>query len=164
VSESTSTDTQPAGKAVGKRKHDRWVKLGFLVVALGIVAFLVIKQRSYPAPAGWGEDLSEALATAKAENRHVVVLFVKHPMGELAKTVITSVINKQDNHKAVKAGNFVPVMVRGPGKQMREDYKLTVFPTLMILDANGQEVKRREGSDTRPEVPFRSEFLNLERD
>ncbi|MHC4984578.1 MAG: hypothetical protein ACYTFO_00320 [Planctomycetota bacterium] len=164
MSESTSTDTQPTGKTAAKRKHDRWVKLGFLVVALGIVAFLVIDQRSFPAPAGWGKNLAEALATAQAENRHVVVLFVKHPMGELAKTVITQVINKSDNHKAVKEGNFVPVMVRGPSNQMREDYGLTVFPTLMILDPAGQEVKRREGLDTRPEVPFRSEFLDLEQD
>ena len=164
MSEPTSTDAQPSGKAAPKRKHDRWVKLGFLVVALAIVAFLVIDQRKFPAPTGWGEDLDEALATAKAENRHVVVLFVKHPMGELAKTVIANVINKVDNRKAVIAGNFVPVIVRGPDQQMRDDYKLTEFPTLMILDPNGREVKRREGSDTRPEVAFRSELLDLEKD
>ena len=164
MSEPTPSNKQSSGKAAPGRRHDRWVKLGFLVVALAIVGYLVIKQRSFPAPAGWGDNLAEALTTAKSENRHVVALFVAHPMGELAKTVITQVINKGDNRNAVRAGNFVPVIVRGPDQQMRDDYKLTEFPTLMILDPNGREVKRREGSDTRPEVAFRSELLDLEKD
>ena len=165
----TSPQTPPSSPAK-HRPYDRWVKLGFLVVAIGIALVLVLKQRKYPAPENWLDGgpnvLAKAKADAKAGDRHVLVLFVSHPMGSTSQVLISEVIEKIDNRKAVTAGNFVAVMVRlkGSGKdQLIKDYGLNAerMPTLMILKPDGTELKRREGEATRPEVPFRSDFLDL---
>lgn len=165
-------DTAPPtpSSAAKRRPYDRWVKLGFLVVAIGIASILIFKQRKYPAPKDWMDGganaLAGALSKAKAADRHVIVLFVIHPMGDTSQRLIRGVIEKPDNRNAVKAGNFVPVMVRlkEPEKdRLIEDYGLNPeqIPTLMILGPDGQEIKRREGEMTLREVPFRSEFLDL---
>ena len=164
MSDAPSAAQTPPPAAKRHRPHDRWVKLGFLVVAVGIAGFLYFRGRKLPAPRDWldAKDLTAALQVAKDQDRHVVVLFVRHPMSQLAEDVIKKVINKQENQTAVKDGHFVAVMVRGPSAELREQYRLSEFPTLMILDPSGREIKRREGLDARPEVPFRSEFLKLD--
>ena len=158
----TPPPSAPAKRQSGK---NRWVIAGFIVVAIALVALNVVRGRALSAPKNWGEDFEAALAQGKAEGRQIVVLFVRHPAGQIARKLIRYTIEKPDNRKAIKEGNFVPVMVRLKGAQKNElmaTYDLKSMPTLILLSPDGEEICRREGTETQPEVPFRTEFLRGE--
>ena len=150
-----ATPPPPAGK-------NRWVIAGFIAVGIGLLAFNHLRGRSVDPPDNWGEDLTAALATGKAEGRQIVVLFVYEPPSQTTRNLIRYTIEKPDNRKAVKDGKFVPVMVRvnGPDEaELKERYQLKEIPTLILLSPDGSEICRREGQETKPEVPFRTDFL-----
>ena len=160
-----TTDTSaPSTAAERPARKNRLVIAGFLAVAVGLVAFNVVKGRSVPAPRNWGEDLKAALDLGKAEGRQIVVLFVRHPASQMARDLIRYTIAKPDNRNAITEGNFVPVMVRLRGDSKNElmsEYKLKNMPTLILLSPDGEEIRRLEGQATKPEVPFRQDFLGV---
>jgi hypothetical protein len=134
----------------------------FLLVAIGIGIVVYVSGRAAPPLRGWLTDLDEALKLAQQEDRKVVVLFADHPASETGKTLIKGPLNKPDNRNALKEGNFVAVQVRLTGsirKKMIDTYDLGRRPVLLLLDATGKEITRREGQQTINELGFRTSFL-----
>jgi hypothetical protein len=156
-------DEQGTPPTVAPRKStgaDRWVKLGFLVVASGIVFFIWRSLRN-PSMPGWGDDLDAALVQARAEKRRIVVFFMNRPPGELDRWNRDSIIRKPGNQQALRNGNFIRVTIQLPSDLQSEPakrYKLKKLPTLILLGPDGKELNRREGR--LGELDFRSGFLD----
>jgi hypothetical protein len=149
---------QPPSK---KAPTNRWVRLGFLVVALGVATLIYLRQRSGPALEDWKEDLDAALREAADSNRPILVFFMSDPPGSEAEDLNKRIFGKDENVKAVKNGGFIQVKAKlKPQDPRLSQYRIRLedLPLLMILSAQGKEIKRRDKSIG--EVPFRSEFLD----
>jgi len=142
-------------------RSDRWVKIGFLVVAVVIAAVVWKYLQNDTILKSWPEDLGAALADARQTNRRVLVFFISNPPNTDAVRTANDTIAKPQNQKAIQEGNFarVKVTVNSPDSDLARRYKLTRLPTMMILAPDGTELNRREG--VVGEVPFRHGFLDL---
>ena len=126
---------------------DRWIKRGFLVIVVILVAGIYMYQRRDLSIKGWSGDLDAALSEARSEKRRIVVLFVNSPPSETARRIRERIL-KPGNRKAVEKGGFIPVLVTqgsissGGGKE----YGISRFPTLLILGTDGSESARHEGN------------------
>ncbi len=145
-------------------KKDKKVKRLLLLAILIACAGVYMWQRRGLSIDGWGGDLNAALVTAKAEDQRVVAFFVANPPSRVAQRIASAVISKPDNVAALSKSGFVPVVVevdRNTKDELSMKYKLSSkgLPTLMILNAEGEEITRREGTAGTSEVAFRAEFL-----
>ena len=142
-------------------RSDRWVKIGFLIVAVVIGTVIYLYLQNDTLLKGWPEDLSAALADAKQTNRRVLVVFVSNPPNADAVRNADFALGKPQNKAAIQEGKFarVKVTVNSLDSDMARRYKLTHLPTMLILDAKGGELNRREG--VVGEVPFLHGFLDL---
>jgi hypothetical protein len=159
-------DEQGIPPAPGPRKSkgaDRWVKLGFLVVAAGIVVFIWWSLRN-PSMPGWDDDLDAALVQARDENRKVVVFFMSKPPGTIDRWNWDNILIKEGNQKALADGKFLRVKMQVSSDLQSEPakrHKLKKLPTLILLGPDGKELNRREGK--LGELDFRDGFLNCAR-
>jgi len=151
------TEDATSPKAASKTKSDRYVKLGFLVVTLGIVGWLIVNpyiSRSLP---GWDEDLQAALETAKAENRKIVLLAYdtpqNHNYGKLRK-----IVEKPDNREALERANVLRVHLRMDADDLTaRKYKITQFPTTLLIGPDDKVITCWVGYIG--EAAFRTHFL-----
>lgn len=149
-------------KTAKSSPRDRWIKIGFVLVLVAAVVAVYLFQKRDLSIQGWGNDLNAALSKAKAENRMVVAFFVSSPPSDTAKQIARRRIPKGDNQKALKEGNFIPVVVSLNNALESEPamkYGLTKLPTLMVLLPDGTERNRNEGMIG--EVDFRQNLLRI---
>ena len=150
-------DEQPARTSGA----DRWVKLAFLVVALGLGLILWLHSRGGP-NLGWdvattAKDLDKVLADAREQDRWVVAYFTSDPRSATGNRNV-EYLRKGQNVKALREGNYITVEVKvDPGDALAEAYKVNELPTLLLLDPQGTERNRMVG--TVGEVDFRKTFL-----
>jgi hypothetical protein len=142
-------------------KYDRWVKIGFIIVAVVVAAVIWKYLQTDTFMKGWPEDLSAALADANQTNRKVLAVFISNPPNAEAVENAQYALAKPQNKRAIQEGKFarVKVTVNSLDSDMARRYKLTHLPTMLILDAKGGELNRREG--VVGEVPFLHGFLDL---
>jgi len=142
-------------------RSDRWVKIGFLVVAVVIGTVIYLYLQNDTLLKGWPEDLSAALADAKQTNRRVLVVFVSNPPNADAVENAKYALGKPQNQQAIQDGKFarVKVTVNSLDSDLARRYNLNRLPTMMILAPDGSELNRREGIVG--EVPFVHGFLDL---
>jgi hypothetical protein len=142
-------------------RSDRWVKIGFIVVAVAVGIWIYMNLQNDTLLKGWPEDLSAALADAKQTNRRVLVIFISNPPNADAIWLAENTLAKPLNKTAIQEGKFarVKVSVNGLDSDLARRYTLTRLPTMMVLDAKGNELNRREGRIG--EVPFLHGFLDL---
>jgi hypothetical protein len=142
-------------------RSDRWVKIGFLIVAVVIGTVIYLYLQNDTLLKGWPEDLIAALADAKQTNRRVLVVFVGNPPNADAVQNASFALGKPQNQQALQDGKFarVKVTVNSLNSDVARQYKLTHLPTMMILAPDGSELNRREGIVG--EVPFVHGFLDL---
>ncbi len=142
-------------------KSDRWVKIGFLVVAVAVGIWIYMYLQNDTLLKGWPEDLSAALADAKQTNRRVLVFFIGNPPNTDAVWMAGNTLDKSQNKTAIEQGRFarVKVVVNSLDSDLARRYKLTRLPTMMILAPDGSELNRREGKVG--EVPFLHGFLDM---
>jgi hypothetical protein len=148
-------------KSPGAGKSDRWVKIGFILVAvlIGTLVWKYLQTETFMK--GWPEDLTAALADAKQTDRRVLVVFISNPPNNEAIRNANVALGKPQNRKAIEQGKFarVKVTVNNLDGDIARQYKLTHLPTTMILAPDGKELNRREGMVG--EVPFLHGFLDL---
>jgi hypothetical protein len=142
-------------------RSDRWVKIGFLIVAVVIGTVIYLYLQNDTILKGWPEDLSAALADAKQTNRRVLVFFIGNPPNTEAIWMAGNTLAKPQNQRAIQEGRFarVKVVVDSLDSNLARRYKLTRLPTMMILAPDGKELNRREGKVG--EVDFLHGFLDL---
>jgi len=142
MEEQAPQDTQ----AQPRSRQDRWVKLGFLLVAIATVAVIWWIQRNPPMLADWADDLSTALDQARREDRRVLVFFMHSPPGQTERWLVSNTIPKNDKH--IKGGNYIAVKAsvsKNLKDELAEQYGIREVPTLLILDPQGKEIGRRTG-------------------
>ncbi len=153
---------QPADEQAKKTKSDHKAKVVFLLIALVIGGGILLIQRRPPRlPKGWSEDLPVALEQARLENRRIVVVFMADPPSHIGRRMFSTTLAKSQNRKAITDGRFIPVrqLVKSAKSEIAKKYKVTHFPTTLILSPGGNELNRREKFIG--EVPFRDRFLNM---
>ena len=136
-----------------KHQRDRKTRLVFLVALVAVAVAIYLLQRSsdeFGRLEGWGDNLQSALKQAENEDRRVIAFFMNDKPGENARWMAKLTLMKSHNRKAVKDGGYVCVKVRLAGGLKSAEakrYKLTALPTLLMLGADGNELKdgRREG-------------------
>jgi len=150
---------QPPAAAAGKRKSsvDRWVKLGFVVVFLGVVGAVTYLQLRGPM-LGWPDDLDKALAQAQRENRRVVVLVRSFPASSTCKRMVQTTLTKSENRAALKEGNFILVEIRfARDADWAKRYEVSRTPTMLVIGPDGERFHKKEGFIG--ETAFRDVFL-----
>lgn len=146
----TSDSTKP------KSGMDKLVKWGFLAVAV-VAAFVVWRlQLNPPILEGWGTDLPAAQAQGKAQSRPVLIFFHDSPMNEISRQVVKH-FTRPASMKAYDRYNYI--RVAAASSKIAQDWGITVFPTLVVLDALGKEAGRHSGFI--PEADFYDRFLPL---
>jgi hypothetical protein len=143
-------------------RSDRWVKIGFLVVAVvGAALTYGLFQTKESFLPKWLTNLSAALADAKQTDRRVLVIFIGNPPNTEAVWMANNTLAKPQNQRAIQEGRFasVKVVVDSLDSDLARRYKLTRLPTMMILAPDGKELNRREGKVG--EVDFSHGFLDL---
>ncbi len=155
------TDSAKNRQSPQAGKSDRWVKIGFIIVAVGIAAAIWLYLQTETFMKGWPEDLNAALADANQTDRRVLVVFISNPPNTDAIRNADIALGKPKNRQAIQDGKFarVKVVVNSLDSDLARRYKLTRLPTMMILAPKGNELNRREG--VVGEVPFLHGFLDL---
>ncbi|NLF30735.1 MAG: thioredoxin family protein [Planctomycetes bacterium] len=154
--ETTTNDRSDAKGPPSAR--DRLIKAGFLVVALGVVGWAVVKPHLTLPLDGWSDDLPAALSQAKAEGRRVVVIMYDNPQNHTYKNRLRDVVSKDGNREAMDAANMLRVQARvKKDHPLAQRFGVTGFPTTLLLSPDGEVITRWVG--TIGEVAFRAEFL-----
>ncbi|HUS90373.1 MAG TPA: hypothetical protein VM695_00940 [Phycisphaerae bacterium] len=146
-----------------KRKTDHRAKLLFLAVIVAVMAVVyVTTQRGQSLLADtWGNDLEQTLRRATREKRKVLAFFTASPPGQVAERLATTTLRKEPNPQNIAAGRFLCVHVTVPtdlSDAASKRFGIYELPTMLLLDANGQELNRRVGMIG--QLPFSHGFLD----
>lgn len=102
--------------------------------------------------AKWEHDFQSALKRAKAEHKVIFMdLWTEWcgPCQHLQKNVFPTTEAQAALAKVVPFSSLVQKKDGTPvaeGTKLAEDFKLNAFPTMVILDANGKELRRQVGA------------------
>ena len=100
----------------------------------------------------WEHDYQSALKRAKAENKVIFMdLWTEWcgPCHPLQKNVFPTAVGQAALAKVVPFSSLVQKRDGTPvaeGTRLADQFKLNAFPTLVILDANGKELRRQVGA------------------
>ena len=155
-----TTPDRPETPSPAASKRDRLIKAAFLVVALGIVAYMIIMPHLTKPLDGWSDDLPAALDQARTEDRKLVVLMYNSPQ-DLTYTKLRGIVSKDGNREAMDAANLLRVQTR----VKRDDpiiqrFDVESLPTTLLLSPDGEVLTRWVGFIG--EIDYRARFLNGE--
>ncbi len=114
--------------------------------------FLIAAPMFAAGPVKWEHDYQSALKRAKAEKKVIFMdLWTEWcgPCLHLQKTVFPSAEAQAALAKVVPFSSLVQKRDGTPvaeGTKLAETFKLNAFPTLVILDADGKELRRQVGA------------------
>jgi thiol:disulfide interchange protein len=121
-----------------------------LLIALALVYFNSQRTSSVASAVPWGEDIKAALATAKQKGQPVLLKFHATWCGP-CKMMESEVFARKDVGDALS--KWVTVSVDGDKQRPAiSDYRVEAYPTIVVLDSNGKEVFRNEGTMTAEEL------------
>jgi hypothetical protein len=100
--------------------------------------------------------------TEAKEQKRPVILLIDAPTGSQAVRQMANItLSRKHNRQALKEGRYIAVTVPWTDRIAEQfNVQSTQLPTTILLDPNGQELRRRVGFIG--EVPFRKQFLVLE--
>ncbi len=147
--DSKSETQEPAApsppSAGGKSHRDRYIKLGFLAVALIIVGWLAVRQYFGVDPPGFIPDLDAALTQARDEGRGLLVLVHDRPPSNDFDGLKT-MLGTPGNKKAMANANVIKVSTYlKRGGDMWEKYGIKIYPTLLLLASDGTRIASHAG-------------------
>ena len=133
------------------------------ISALSVAMFSLATFAATSTPEGWLDDYDAALKKAAAENKHVVADFSGSDWCGWCKRLDKEVFATEVFRKAA-AEKYVLLMVDSPmdkalltpkaaeeNPKLVEKYRVAGFPTVIVLDAKGEEVTRLGYAEGGPE-------------
>ncbi len=124
----------------GGRSWVIWV----LLIALALLYFNSQRTSSVASAVPWGENVQAGLVTAKEKGRPVLLKFHATWCGP-CKMMDKEVFAHNDVGEAL--ANWVTVSVDGDKqREAVSQYKIEAYPTIVVLDSDGKEVFRNEGT------------------
>ncbi len=163
MSEDTTTAAAPSTPAAKrKRPYDRWVKFGFLILAIGFTVFLWKRQTVVPdMPGEWRRGGLEAAMQEAGEQRRSVVLFVtRSTPSQTASRIIKEVLPKPASRQALTDHNVIPVheVASLANADLLKRYEAGDPPALLLIGPTGWVYNRYAGNIG--EVEFAHGFLD----
>ena len=155
----SDSENQTAEKPKARSRSDRWVKIGFLVVALAVAAFIYMQQRRDPEMRkwGWGRSLDKAVAQAAQRDTKIVVAFTRRPSYEDRK-LVTRGLTFRKSRTVLDHLKYLKVHLDNKThKPLLEKYEVTKTPVVLLLDSSGKVLKRHDGFMT--DIAFCNDFL-----
>jgi len=122
------------------------------IAVLFLLAAPLAVSLSAQGPTKWEHDYQSALRRAKAEHKVIFMdLWTEWcgPCQYLQKTVFPSAEGQAALAKVVPFSALVQKRDGTPvaeGTRLSETFKLNAFPTMVILDADGKELRRQVGA------------------
>ena len=116
-----------------------------------LAALLLVAPLMAQGPTKWEDNLDKALVRAKAEHKAVLLdLWAGWcgPCLKLQRDTFPSPQGEAALRKVVAASVMVETKERVPnphGMELSARYQLEAFPTLIILDVDGKELRRHVG-------------------
>jgi hypothetical protein len=141
-----SDEATGAAPQFPKSRKERLVKIAFLAVTVLVVVAVYQMQKNPPILTSWRQDLDAARRDARAQDRRLLLLFVYSDPGETERWLAANTLLK--NESGMEKGKYIRVKVPVPtGMDCPpvRTYDVKHIPTLVILDANGTVLGRREG-------------------
>ena len=150
------SDNDAARRHAGPRPKsaaDRWVKMGFLVVILAVVAVLYFHGRGgMELPGRWRGDVAATVELAKREGRPVLIFLHRkrptHDAREMAKPTDNKSLRQSQVQDALMEHDYL--CAHGVVKDRRitlagQELNFEKMPALVVLDRDGRVVAREEG-------------------
>jgi thioredoxin-related protein len=126
--------------------------------SLAAVAVLVLASLDVQAAEGWSDNYTDALARAKAEKKLLFVEFTGSDWCPPCKKQAAEVFAKQE-FKDYAAKNLVLLQldypkskelkpeIKAQNSELRTQFSVRGFPTMVVLDGEGAELGRWAGYD-----------------
>jgi len=141
-------------------RNDRWVKLGFLAVALVVASIVYVLQRRDPAMPGWTSDLSATLQAASQDGKNIVVAITNKPMGFDDKQLVSKALTYPRSVEAMTSLGVHRVQLNDSDhRDVMERYGVQKLPTSLLLGPDGKEIRRHEG--VMNDIAFCNDFLGI---
>lgn len=142
-------------------------------IAIGLLACWTLLQLN-AAEAEWTTNLPKAQAKAKAENKLVLIEFTGSdwcpPCKALHKNVMTSeefVTYAKDNLVLVEAdfprGKEQSKELKASNAALSKKFNVEGFPTVIVLDGNGKQLKKDVGYSGEDAKDFVAELKKLKK-
>jgi len=120
-----------------------WI-LWVLLILAALAYFNTSRSGSSVSAVAWDTDYNAALAKAAQTRRPVLLSFHASWCG-VCKAMDAEVFSRQDVADALSG--WVAVSIDGDRQaDLATKYRISAYPTLVMLDSTGQEVFRHEGS------------------
>jgi len=120
-----------------------------LIVIAAVVAIFIAINYSHPSNQShdnvkWQTDLNTALQEAKNTNKAVFIDFYSDSCS-WCKKLDTDTFSDPSVYEKINQ-NYIPVKINTfLNPDLSSKYKIYGIPTLVILNSNGEEIKRQEG-------------------
>lgn len=125
---------------------DIGIKIGFLIVAIGVMVWIYSIQKRDPKMPGWGTRLDRALKVAASNDTKVVVAFTHSPMRRADKLLVTKALTWGTSRQVLAELKYQRVHLTDKYNRSEMDkYGIRKLPTVILLDSSGNELKRHEG-------------------
>jgi thiol-disulfide isomerase/thioredoxin len=140
------------------------MKAIILVAAVSVAAYALVSTAFAKAPEGWETDVDAAITLAKKEQKAVMIEFTGSDWCPPCIMMEKEVFSKEEFVKKASE-DFILVYVDFPrgdkelaekNKPIGERFEITGYPTVILLDSEGEEFDRFSASSF-PEV---DKFLN----
>ncbi len=129
-----------------------------MVGSLGFLGLLLVGGEVWAAKPGWSEDFDAAKAKAAAEKKHVLLDFTGSDWCGYCIKMDKDVFAKPDfqefgakNLVLVELdfprGKSLSAKVKAQNESLERQFRVEGYPTLVLLDPQGKEVKRWVGYD-----------------
>ena len=139
---------QDETKAKPKKKSavDRWGKIAFLVIIVGVFVILYVRNLSVTLE-DWGQDWDQALAQAKAKDTLVIAVFTRKYQSDVEKRFLKEVVGHRKVLKPLAALGYARVQLNTTTHaDLAEKFGVTKTPAIVVTNADGELMNIRRGA------------------
>ena len=138
---------QDETKAKPKKKSavDRWGKIAFLLIIVGVGVFIFLKGLSVTLE-DWGQDWDQALAQAKADKTFVIAVFTRKYQSDEERPFLRNVVSDTDVQELLTQLGYARVQLNTTTHaDLAKKFGVTTTPAIVVTNADGKLMDKRLG-------------------